>query len=135
VQIDELWSFVDDKGNKQWVWLAQDVTTREIVGCYIGDRSGDAARALWASLPPCTDNVPSSIPITGRPMKQHCASKRHRAVGKESGLTSYIERFNNTKAATSVTASKKDIIVLFEVRQSHWRNLEFHPSLQCTDSF
>jgi len=40
------------KGNKQWVWLAQDVTTHEIVGCYIGDRSGDAARALWASLPP-----------------------------------------------------------------------------------
>lgn len=52
VQMDELWSRVDDKGNKQWVWLAQDVTTREIVGCYIGDRSGDAARALWASLPP-----------------------------------------------------------------------------------
>ena len=44
----------------------------------------------------CTDNVPSSIPITGRPMKQHCDRKRHRAVGKESGLTSYIERFNNT---------------------------------------
>jgi hypothetical protein len=62
-----------------------------------------------------TDNVPSSIPITGRPMKQHCDRKRHRAVGKESELTSYIERFNNTKAATSVTASKKDIIVLFEV--------------------
>lgn len=52
VQMDELWSFVDALGNKQWVWLAQDVTTREIVGCYIGDRSGDAARALWASLPP-----------------------------------------------------------------------------------
>ncbi len=26
VQMDELWSFVDDKGNKQWVWLALDVT-------------------------------------------------------------------------------------------------------------
>ena len=52
VQMDELWSRVDDKGNKQWVWLAQDVTTREIVGCYIGDRCGDAARVLWASLPP-----------------------------------------------------------------------------------
>jgi len=33
VQMDELWSFVDDKGNKQWVWLALDVATREIVGC------------------------------------------------------------------------------------------------------
>jgi IS1 family transposase len=32
VQMDELWSFVDDKGNKQWVWLAFDVRTREIVG-------------------------------------------------------------------------------------------------------
>ena len=25
VQMDELWSFVDDKANKQWVWLAKDV--------------------------------------------------------------------------------------------------------------
>ncbi|RUS95018.1 hypothetical protein DSM107010_71480 [Chroococcidiopsis cubana SAG 39.79] len=51
VQMDELWSFVDDKGNEQWVWLAMDVTTREIVGCYIGDRSGTSAGALWDSLP------------------------------------------------------------------------------------
>lgn len=50
-QMDELWSFVDDKGNEQWVWLALDVVTREIVGCYIGDRSGDSAKALWRSLP------------------------------------------------------------------------------------
>jgi hypothetical protein len=33
VQLDELWSFVDDKGNEQWwVWLALDAETREIVG-------------------------------------------------------------------------------------------------------
>ena len=51
VQMDELWSFVDDKGNEQWVWLALDVVTREIVGCYIGDRSGESAQALWRSLP------------------------------------------------------------------------------------
>ena len=34
IQMDELWSFVDDKGNKYWVWLAIDAETREIVGCY-----------------------------------------------------------------------------------------------------
>jgi transposase-like protein len=51
VQMDELWSFVDDKGNEQWVWLAMDVATREVVGCYIGDRSGKSAQALWDSLP------------------------------------------------------------------------------------
>ena len=51
VQMDELWSFVDHKGNKQWVWLAMDADTREIIGCHIGDRSRDSAVALWQSIP------------------------------------------------------------------------------------
>jgi hypothetical protein len=33
LQIDELWSFVNDKDQEQWVWLAMDADTREIVGC------------------------------------------------------------------------------------------------------
>src|SRR4028119_702140 len=52
IQCDELWSFVDNKGNKQWVWLALDANTREIVGVYIGVRDEVAACQLWASLPP-----------------------------------------------------------------------------------
>ena len=43
---------MDHKGNKQWVWLALDAKTREIVGVYIGARDEDAARKLWQSLPP-----------------------------------------------------------------------------------
>ena len=31
IQCDEMWSFVGNKGNKQWIWLALDVETREIV--------------------------------------------------------------------------------------------------------
>jgi insertion element IS1 protein InsB len=94
VKMDELWPFVDNKGNKQWVWLAIDVETREIVGCYIGDRSGDSAQKLWQSLLPVyrqcaviyTDFY-SSYPVV-------LPTKRHRAVGKETGKTNYIERFN-----------------------------------------
>lgn len=96
VQMDELWSFVDGKDNEQWVWLALEVETREIVGCYIGDRSGESAQALWESLPPvyrqcavCYTDFWASYPVA-------LPSKRHQAVGKETGLTSYIERFNNT---------------------------------------
>ena len=62
VQMDELWSFVDHKREKQWVWLAMDAQTREIVGVHIGDRSASSAQALWQSMPPyrqcalpCTD--------------------------------------------------------------------------------
>lgn len=51
MQCDELWSFVDHKGNKQWVWLALDADTREIVGVYIGARDESAALGLWESLP------------------------------------------------------------------------------------
>ncbi|CAK0748401.1 insertion element IS1 protein InsB [Gammaproteobacteria bacterium] len=39
------------KSNKQWVWLAIDRDTGEIVGVHIGDRSEKSARALWDSLP------------------------------------------------------------------------------------
>jgi insertion element IS1 protein InsB len=96
VQMDELWSFVDDKGNEQWVWLALDAATREIVGCYVGNRSGEAASSLWQSLPAvyrqcavCYTDFWVSYPVA-------LPSKRHQAVDKSSGLTSYIERFNNT---------------------------------------
>lgn len=51
VECDELWSFVGNKGNKQWVWLAIDRDTREIVGVAIGARDEATARALWESLP------------------------------------------------------------------------------------
>jgi insertion element IS1 protein InsB len=96
VQIDELWSFVDDNGNEQWVWLALDAETRERVGCFVGDRSGESAKALWQSLPPlyrhcvvCDTDFWVSYPVA-------LPSSRHRPVDKGSGLTSYIERFNNT---------------------------------------
>jgi insertion element IS1 protein InsB len=52
IQCDELWSFVDNKVNKQWVWLGLDVKTRKIIGVYIGARDEAAARKLWQSLPP-----------------------------------------------------------------------------------
>jgi IS1 family transposase/transposase-like protein len=96
VQMDELWSFVDNKGNKQWVWLALDAVTREIVGCFIGDRSKSSARGLWDSMPSVYRQC--AVFYTDGWEAYSCVlpSKRHRVVSKQSGLTSYIERFNNT---------------------------------------
>ncbi|MEO6863147.1 MAG: IS1 family transposase [Microcoleus sp.] len=47
-QMDELWSFVDNKGNQQWVWLALDAQTEEIVGVHIGDSSAVSEECLKA---------------------------------------------------------------------------------------
>jgi IS1 family transposase len=46
-----LWSLVEHKSNKQWVWLALEADTHEIVGVYIGKRDEVAACQLWNSLP------------------------------------------------------------------------------------
>jgi IS1 family transposase len=42
---------VSNKKNKQWIWLALDVMTGEIVGVYVGKRSRKGAQGLWESLP------------------------------------------------------------------------------------
>ena len=51
IECDEMWSFVDNKKNEVYIWLALDRNSREIVGCFIGDRTRKSALQLWASLP------------------------------------------------------------------------------------
>jgi hypothetical protein len=51
IQGDEMLSFVGFKGNKQWIWFAIDVLTKEIVVVFIGKRDETGARVLWDSIP------------------------------------------------------------------------------------
>ena len=51
MQLDQMWSSVGSKGNKQWKELAIDADNREIVGVFVGDHSRGAAHRLWQSLP------------------------------------------------------------------------------------
>jgi hypothetical protein len=39
IHCDELWSLVDNKGNKPWVGLTLDANPREMVGVSIGARA------------------------------------------------------------------------------------------------
>jgi insertion element IS1 protein InsB len=47
-----MWSFVEMKSNKKWIWLAIDVDTKQIVGVFVGSRDREGAQGLWDSLPP-----------------------------------------------------------------------------------
>ena len=87
---------MNNKGFKQWVWLAIDAQTREIVGVYIGNRSETGAKALWQSLPPVYRQCALCYSDFWAAYAAVLPSQRHRAVGKESGLTNRIERFNCT---------------------------------------
>jgi len=96
IQCDELWSYVQKKDNQQWVWLALDLNTREIVGCYVGDRSQKSAQQLWESLPPVYRQCAVCYSDFWKAYECVFPKKRHKAVSKSSGKTSHIERFNNT---------------------------------------
>src|SRR2546425_1665623 len=50
-EADELWSFVQKKANKQWMWIAMDAKTRQIIAFHVGDRRGESGKALWATIP------------------------------------------------------------------------------------
>lgn len=89
------WSFVGSKQNKQWVWLAQDRTTREVVGCHVGSRDEEGAIALWQSLPDCYLDAETYVDFWEAYDAIFYADKLHH-VGKKSGQTNHVERFNNT---------------------------------------
>jgi len=91
-----MWSFVGNKGTKQWIWLALDISTREIVGLYVGEHSEVGARKLWQSLPSVYRQCAVAYSDFWAAYAGVIPSKRHRAVGKQTGKTNYIERFNCT---------------------------------------
>lgn len=96
IECDEMWSFVGKKDNKQWIWLAIDRNTREIVGAYVGSRDRKGAQGLWDSLPGVYRQCAVCYTDFWSAYEEILPSKRHRPVGKASGETSRIERFNNT---------------------------------------
>ncbi len=91
-----MWSFVGNKGNKQWIQLAIDVLTKEIGGVYIGQIDKDGARGIWNFLLAVYRQCAVSYIDFCSAQGIVFSKKRQRAVGKDTGQTNYIEKFNNT---------------------------------------
>ena len=95
LELDELWSFVLKKARKRWIWIALCRQTRQVVAYVVGDRSAKTCRRLWSAIPE-------------RYRGAHCYTDfweayskvlpavQHAAVGKESGETAHVERWNLT---------------------------------------
>jgi IS1 family transposase len=96
VEADELASFVQKKANKQWVWIAMDAKTRQIIAFHVGDRSHTSVEHLWAKMPPAyrqhaifyTDHYVVYAKVI--------PAVQHRAISKLARKTNHIKRFNNT---------------------------------------
>ncbi len=91
-----MWSFVGSKRQVEWVWIALDAATRQVVGLAVGARNEAGARALWENLPEVYRLHARAYTDFWRAYAAVLPSHQHEAVGKETGLTAYVERFNNT---------------------------------------
>ncbi len=95
LELDELWSFVLKKAHDFWIWIALCRKTRQVVAYALGDRSKKTCQRWWEAIPPAY-------------RKGHCFTdfwaaysavipeEQHTAVGKETGETAHVERWNNT---------------------------------------
>ena len=95
LELDELWSFVLKKSNKRWIWIALCRRTRQVVAYYIGDRSEDSCHQLWQRLPAVYKGCTSYSDFWAAYQKVW-PQETHQAVGKETGQTAHVERWNNT---------------------------------------
>ena len=95
LELDELWSFVYSKDNQRWVWIALCRRTRQIVAFYVGDRSEASCRELWNRIPQAYRGCPTFSDFWDAYQKVLTTGKHH-SVGKESGETNHVERWNNT---------------------------------------
>lgn len=97
LELDELWSFVHTKANKCWVWIALCKRTRQVVSWVIGSRDEERCQALWDLIP--DDYKKSTIysdfyAAYNKVLSE--ASADFKCVGKDSGLTNHVERWNCT---------------------------------------
>lgn len=137
LEADELWSFVERRENKRWIWLILERRTRQIIALHIGDRSQDSAVRLWSKVPleikaqalvltDCWDAYAIAIP-----------SNQHIACEKQSGQVSLIERFNCTLRQRVSRLVRKSL----SFSKSDWFHEEAvkyfiaHYNLQCQKLF
>jgi len=96
VEADEMWSFVKKKANKQWVWIAMDKQTRQIIAFHVGDRSHESAKQLWANLPAVYREQATFYTDQYTVYAGIIPAAQHKAITKHARQTNHIERFNNT---------------------------------------
>lgn len=95
LELDELWSFVLKKSEKRWIWIALCRRTRQVVAFVIGDRSAKTCQRLWEQIPLAYRQC-ATFSDFWEAYQQVFPQESHTSVGKESGMTSHVERWNLT---------------------------------------
>ena len=108
LELDEVWSFVLKKENKRWLWTALCRRTRQIVAFVIGDRSEQTCRRLWEQIPQSYQRC-YTFSDFWEAYQQVFPEETHRSVGKDTGETNHMERWNNTLRQSNARYVRKTL--------------------------
>ena len=95
LELDELWSFVVKKANEVWIWIALCRKTRQVVAYAIGDRSQATCWKLWIAIP-ASYRESTCYSDFWAAYQAVLPDDQLIQVGKETGETAHVERWNNT---------------------------------------
>ena len=95
LELDEVWSFVFVKTAKYWLWTALCRRTRQIVAFVLGDHSAETCQRLWNKIPKDYQACHTFSDFWGAYQKVF-PEEKHRSVGKDTGETNHMERWNCT---------------------------------------
>ena len=93
-EADELCSFVRKKANKQWLWLAMDTQTRQVIAFHVGERSRKSARKLWKKIPAVYQDLATFYTDAYQPYRGVIPPAQHRVISKKARKTNHVERLN-----------------------------------------
>ena len=108
LELDEMWSFVQSKDQKRWLWIALCRRTRQVVAYVIGDRSSRTCLKLWQRIPPDYRSC-RSFSDFWHAYEQLLTTNTHQLVDKDSGQTAHVERWNCTLRQRSARYVRKTL--------------------------
>ncbi len=95
LELDEVWTFILRRVDKRWLWTALCRRTLQIVAWVSGDHSARTCRRLSNLIPEDYKRCHSFSDFWDAYAKVF-PKETHRMVGKESGQTCHMERWNCT---------------------------------------
>lgn len=94
LELDEMWTFVQKRDNKVWLWLALCRLIKQIIGYQLGSRDAPTCQLFKDHIAPAYQNVATSSDTWAAYDKVF--DKNTYESGRHRGQTNHIERFNAT---------------------------------------
>lgn len=124
------------KSEKRWLWTVISRKTRKIIAFFIGDHRLESCKKLWENIPYQFRFQQSFSDFWAAYNYIFEQTQQHQLVGKESGQTNHMERWNNTirqwtsrLTRKTLAFSKLDffnelVIRLFIIKYNEWKTVE-----------